>query len=169
MSSKKDNYPFVPISLAILAVKYGFKEHCYAMYEKGYKDDDTGEKIKAKLFRTDISNSIKSTIELLKNSKHYADYLKRPGMFEGGSIPPWIVPAPTYHQLADWMYDEFKIHFEILITDGWNWSEAFKWRLYDNKSGIIEQSEFKYNSKKETLKDVITIILKSHGYFFKRT
>jgi hypothetical protein len=119
--NKKDNYPFVPIKIASLAKKYGFDEKCFGMYEKGYttgKGNGIKKKVDAKLFRMDISPAIKGTIELLQSSKHYEMYLKRPGMFEGTSVPEWCVPAPMYSQLIDWFLKKYNIFIEIQQVHG---------------------------------------------------
>jgi hypothetical protein len=173
--SSSNSYPFVTPQLANLAAKYGFKEKCFAVYEKGYTNN--GKKIKAKLYRIDINDSIKSIIAILQNSKMYAEYLKRPGMFEGnGSVPSWCVPAPTYHQLEDWMWDKFKLHFEILKGSkciyphgGAVWINVFRWKSYSNTSSAYIYSDIWYEKKQDALKAVISFNLSRGGCMVKES
>lgn len=123
----KDNYPFVTPKIANLAKKYGFDGEVFGVYEKGYTWDN--KKIKAKLFRSDLN--IKNAIEIMKDSRIYEAYLKRPGMFEGNFTPPiWMIKAPLYSQLIDWFYGKHHLYIEIL--KGETFIETFAYKIYKN-------------------------------------
>ena len=148
---KKSNYPFVSLSVAKLAKKYGFDERCYAIYENGYKDN--GKRIKAKFFEPHLT--IKTTVYLLQNSEFYNEYLKRPGMFEGnGKLPIWCTPAPTYEQLFDWFRRKYNLFLEIAYSQS-----TYKIFICDQKKlinkektmGITSDFTFSYTEEKRIL------------------
>lgn len=121
----KDNYPFVTPKIANLAKKYGFDEQCFGVYEKGHTWNN--KKIKAKLFRSDLN--IKNAIEVMKDSRVYEAYLKRPGMFDGKfALPIWMIKAPLYSQLIDWFY--YKKHIFIEVSNG-HYEGQYDYALYE--------------------------------------
>lgn len=128
MKKKLPHYPFVEPSIALLIQRKGYEIQYHALYEKGYTYDK--KRILPKLQKFD-RNSIEETIKFIKDQKWKEAFDKRPKMYlPSSNIPVWCVPAPTYDEVIDWLYDIHKIfisfRYDHKLANDYSWDFFYK-------------------------------------------